>query len=249
VKILVVTDLHANWWALQAVIADAASDKCDDIVCCGDMVGYNARPKDVLDWTRSNCSAVIRGNHDKAIAGIGDLEWFNDIAQEAARWSMATLPPEQLQYLRDLKPGPIALGRGQFQICHGSPRDEDEYVVSARDALDSFRDMDCTVTFFGHTHVQGGFFFTRGKVGSLPSVGKSHNERVLELEPDVCYLVNPGSVGQPRDGDPRAAYLIFDTESRTVALRRVAYPIEETAREIQQAGLPDVLAYRLFRGM
>jgi diadenosine tetraphosphatase ApaH/serine/threonine PP2A family protein phosphatase len=125
-------------------------------------------------------------------------------------------------------------------------------VIWLRGLCPSIRFSSATVhhlTFFGHTHVQGGFFLQRGQLGMLPAVEKSMSERVLEIQPDISYLINPGSVGQPRDGDPRAAYVIYDSEKRTVAYRRVEYPVEETAREIKGAGLPDVLAYRLFRGL
>lgn len=245
-KILVLSDLHANWWALQSVLKDAAG-QYDRIVCCGDLVGYNPRPGDVLNWVRQNCEAVIRGNHDKVVAGLEDLDWFNDVAQAAAVWTTAQLDEEELSYLRNLAQGPLPVQ--PFQVCHGSPRDEDEYVLSARDAATSLHTVQTPLTFFGHTHVQGGFFLQRGKPGSMPQVGKSENERVIELESDVSYLINPGSVGQPRDNDPRAAYLIYNIEERTVAFRRTEYPVEETAQEIKEAGLPDVLAYRLFRGL
>jgi predicted phosphodiesterase len=246
VKFLVLSDLHANWWALQSVLKDA-ENQYDQVLCCGDIVGYNPRPSDVLQWTRQNCAAVIRGNHDKVVAGLEDLDWFNDVAQAAAIWTMSQLTPDELGYVRDLPKGPIDVE--SFQLCHGSPLDEDEYVLSAREAAACLRESEKLLTFFGHTHVQGGFFLQAGQLGMLPSVEKNRTERVLELQSDVSYLINPGSVGQPRDSDPRAAYVIYNSERRTVAYRRVEYPVQETGREIKEAGLPDVLAYRLFRGL
>lgn len=245
-KFLILADLHANWHALQAVLADAHG-LFDEIVCCGDLVGYNAQPGNVLDWTRRHCSAVVRGNHDKVVAGIDGLEWFNDIAQVAARWTIRQLSHDQLEYLRELIKGPAKLEH--FQIWHGAPEDEDEYLMNSDEALSSFRFFDLPLAFFGHTHLQGGFFLKNGRVGTLSGVRKNRSDTVIELEPDLVYMINPGSVGQPRDGDPRAAYALYNSEQKTVTLHRVAYPIDETAREITDAGLPDVLALRLFQGV
>jgi len=246
VRFLVLSDLHSNWHALESVIEDAEG-QYDRIVCCGDLVGYNAQPGRVLEWTRENCASVIRGNHDKVVAGIEDLEWFNEVAQTAARWTMAQLEQEQLDYLRVLPKGPLQLER--FSVHHGSPRDEDEYVINAREATPCFEHLDFPLNFFGHTHLQGGFFRTRGRVGTLHAVRKTERELVIALEPDTAYMINPGSVGQPRDGDARAAFAIFDDEQNTVTLRRVDYPIKKTADEVMQAGLPHVLAFRLFQGL
>ena len=245
-RFLVVSDLHANWHALEAVLSDADGEY-EQIVCCGDLVGYNAQPSRVLEWTRQNCMAVIRGNHDKVVAGLEDIEWFNDVAQIAARWTMKQLTEDQLMFLRELPKGPYKLEH--FSLYHGSPRDEDEYVVSGREAAGCFESLELPLNFFGHTHLEGGFFKTRGRLGAIPQLKKDECEWVFELESDTSYLINPGSVGQPRDGDPRASYAIFDSEQRLLTLRRVAYPIEATAEEIRRAGLPDVLAFRLFQGL
>jgi predicted phosphodiesterase len=245
-QFLVISDAHANWHALAAVLADAQG-KFDRIVCCGDLVGYNAQPSRVLDWTREHCEHVIRGNHDKVVAGLEDLDWFNEVAQAAARWTIDQLDEEQLLYLRGLQPGPLQLEH--FYMCHGSPGDEDEYVTTSREAAGCFERFGLPLAFFGHTHLQGGFFARHGRVGTIPAVRKTRGEGILALEPDTFYMVNPGSVGQPRDGDPRAAYAIFDSELRTVTLRRVEYPIQEAAEEIIRVGLPDMLALRLFQGL
>ena len=246
VKFLVLSDLHANWWALQSVLKDA-ENQYDQVLCCGDIVGYNPRPREVLHWTRQNCSAVIRGNHDKVVAGLEDLDWFNEVAQAAAIWTMNQLDPDELAYVRDLPKGPVSVE--SFQLCHGSPLDEDEYILSAREAASCLRQAEIPLTFFGHTHVQGGFFLQSGQLGMVPPIEKNRTERVLELQSDNSYLINPGSVGQPRDSDPRAAYVLYNSDERTVAFRRVGYAKEKTGREIEEAGLPDVLAYRLFRGV
>jgi predicted phosphodiesterase len=246
VQILILSDLHANLYALQAVLADAEGHY-QQIVCCGDLVGYNPHPAPVLEWTQANCARVIRGNHDKVVAGIDDLEWFNDVAKQAAIWTKQVLAPEQIEYLRSLEKGPVRLEH--FHLWHGSPRDEDEYVTGKSTAGHCFSFFELPLAFFGHTHLQGGFFSKYGRIGFIPAVKRTEREAVIALEPDILYMVNPGSVGQPRDGDSRAAYAIYDTEQKTVKLRRVGYPIQDTADDIRKAGLPSVLAIRLFRGM
>ncbi|MDQ2775657.1 MAG: metallophosphatase family protein [Acidobacteriota bacterium] len=244
-QFLILSDLHANWHALEAVLADAEG-RYQQVVCCGDVVGYNPNPARVLEWTKAHCTPVIRGNHDKAVAGVDSLEWFNDVAKASALWTIGELDPEQLGYLRALPEGPSRLP--EFQIWHGSPVDEDEYLSSPQEATPRFQNLDAPLAFFGHTHLQGGFFSKYGRVGSIPQVPKKQNGITIELEPDILYMFNPGSVGQPRDRDPRAAYAIYDSEKGTVELRRVEYPVKETATEIKEAGLPDVLGLRLFVG-
>jgi predicted phosphodiesterase len=246
VRFLILSDLHGNWRALEAILANA-KDEYDQAVCCGDIVGYNPDPAQVLEWTRKNCFSVVRGNHDKVVAGIDEIEWFNQVAQIAAIWTMRELTTEQMNWLRALPKGPLKLEH--FYLCHGAPFDEDEYVITPRDANICFTHFELPLAFFGHTHLQGGFFYRRGRVGSLGPVGQAYKDRVVELEPDAMYMINPGSVGQPRDGDPRAAYALFDSETKCVQLRRVEYNIEKTAEDIRKVGLPDTLALRLFQGM
>ncbi|HEY7210148.1 MAG TPA: metallophosphoesterase family protein [Bryobacteraceae bacterium] len=244
-RFLIISDPHANWPALEAVLADAEG-RYDQVVCCGDLVGYNPDPGRVLDWAGEHCMCIVRGNHDKVVAGIDSLEWFNEIAQIAARWTIAQLSDDQLAYLRELPAGPVKLD--YFHVWHGSPRDEDEYVTGAREAAPAFEALELPLAFFGHTHLQGVFVSKHRRLGAIAAVPKKESEIAIELEPDVLYLVNPGSVGQPRDGDPRAAYALYDSEQKVVYLRRVVYLVESTAAEILAAGLPDVLAQRLVYG-
>ncbi len=244
-QFLILSDIHANWHALEAVLKDA-KDRYQQIVCCGDLVGYNAQPGKVTQWVRENCATVIRGNHDKVVAGIEDLEWFNEVAQAAARWTMEHMESAEIDYLRALPKGPV--NTEHFSMCHGSIWDEDEYVAYLRDAAPHFAESDMSLTFFGHTHLQGGFFAKRAGLGHLPRLLPEETETAIELIPDYTYLVNPGSVGQPRDGDPRAAYAIYDTDKKLITLRRTEYPIYKTANEIKEAGLPEVLGLRLFHG-
>jgi predicted phosphodiesterase len=245
VRFLILSDLHANWHALEAVLADAEG-KYQQIACCGDLVGYNPNPGRVLAWAEANCALIVRGNHDKAVAGIETLEWFNEVAQIAARWTMRHLDAPHLAYLHSLPAGPVH--NEHFHLWHGSLGDEDEYITHAQDAAPAFPYFELPLAFFGHTHIQGGFSSKRGRVGRIMPVRKNEPDYTLELNPDTLYMINPGSVGQPRDNDPRAAYAIFDSDQKFVTLHRVPYPIQRTVSEIKQAGLPDVLAQRLFHG-
>jgi predicted phosphodiesterase len=242
---LILSDIHANLEALQAVLDDARG-RYDGILCLGDLVGYGADPNAIVEWTRENVAVVIRGNHDRASAaedpsGFDTIDTFNPAAQTSAHWTRRTLLPEHRTYLEALPRGPLPY-QG-VDLVHGSPADEDEYVVTVGDAAPLLATLGAPLTFFGHTHKQGGFRLSRRTTKMLPP------EFTLELEPDYFYLVNPGSVGQPRDADPRAAYAVYSPEERTVELRRVAYDIDRAAAKIRAAGLPDFLAARLHEGL
>jgi diadenosine tetraphosphatase ApaH/serine/threonine PP2A family protein phosphatase len=242
VRYLILSDIHGNWEALDAVVRDAAGG-FDEILCCGDLVGYGADPNRVVDWARSNAGSVVRGNHDKACAGLDDLEWFNPVARAAAVWTGQTLTPENLEYLRNLPRGPVAMD--SFQILHGSPLDEDDYLVSTFSVSQVTAYLERPISFFGHTHLQGGFLCHRNGIRRLARPGLPETRRIVEIESDQYYLINPGSVGQPRDGDPRAAYLCYDRVNRLFEFRRVPYDIARAQAKIRKAGLPDLLADRL----
>ncbi len=244
-RFLILSDLHANLEALQTVLADAAG-RYDRVICCGDLVGYNPDPGAVVDWAAQNCDSVIRGNHDKVVTGLDDLNWFNPVAQASAIWTQKQLSPKQFNFLKLLPQGPVLVN--EFEILHGAMLDEDEYMVASDDAAESFLNMHESLAFFGHTHIQGGFFKKRRFIGKIDRMRSHETEFSLELEPETLYLINPGSVGQPRDGDSRAAYVLYEPETRLVQFRRVAYPIELTAEKIRSASLPDVLGLRLFHG-
>jgi predicted phosphodiesterase len=246
VRYLILSDLHANWEALQAVLAQAKSTY-DRIVCCGDLVGYGADPDAVTQWTRENVTAIVRGNHDKACAGLEDLEWFNPVARQSVLWTQTVMKPENMGYLRDMAKGPDRIDG--FQIVHGSPLDEDEYVVSERDVAQVAPYLDAAVTFFGHTHLQGGFLCHRNGVKRFARTDEDAEAEAYELESDATYYINPGAVGQPRDGDPRAAYAVYEPETRLVNLCRAEYDIASAQKKIVKAGLPELLALRLEAGV
>jgi predicted phosphodiesterase len=245
VRYLILSDIHSNWEALQAVTADAEG-RYDEILCCGDLIGYGADPNRVVEWVRDNCKAVVRGNHDKACAGMDDLEWFNPVARQAALWTHQHLSRENLEYSRDLPRGPVKLDG--FELLHGSPTDEDEYVVGCAEAGEAFGYLDSRLAFFGHTHLQGGFIWNHSRVETIGRTPLKSAGQRLEISPEGAYLGNPGSVGQPRDGDPRAAYLLYDSSEPFVVYRRVAYEVGAAQAKIIEAGLPSILADRLSAG-
>lgn len=244
-RYLVISDLHSNWEALQAVLGDARG-QYDRIVCCGDLVGYGPDPNAVVDWARDNLHAVVRGNHDRACGGMEDLEWFNPVARAASVWTTARLTPENYDYLRQLPAGPLPADG--FQLIHGSPLDEDEYLISATDARNAFDYLETSVNFFGHTHLQCGYAWANGYFQTMRQLDPFQGEVWHRLDGDGIYLINAGSVGQPRDGDPRAAFALYDNEAREVVQRRVRYDHKATQRKIEAAGLPDVLGSRLAIG-
>ena len=241
-RYLIISDLHSNWEALEAVI-ESAQGQYDRIACCGDLAGYGPDPNLVIDWARENLSAVVRGNHDRACGGLEDLEWFNPVARSATIWTMARLSSENFDYLRQLPAGPILVDG--FQLIHGSPLDEDEYVISATDARNVFDYLEANITFFGHTHLQCGYARTDGTFQMMGRPEGHQTESWQRLDRDGIYLINPGSVGQPRDGDPRASFAIFDSETLELVQRRVRYDFETTQRKIEAFGLPEVLGSRL----
>jgi len=245
VRYLILSDIHANWEALEAVLADARGGY-GEILCCGDLVDYGAEPERIVEWARDCVELVVRGNHDRACAGYEDLDWFNPAARAADAWTRSVLTPGALDYLRALPKGPVAMD--SFQLLHGSPQDEDEYLVTPQEAARVAQYLDRPISFFGHTHLQGGFLLHRNGVKRLQRPRRDSVRETLALERDALYLINPGSVGQPRDRDPRAAYLIYDSEDRVVEFRRAPYDIARAQGKIIDAGLPDMLAYRLETG-
>jgi diadenosine tetraphosphatase ApaH/serine/threonine PP2A family protein phosphatase len=239
VPYLILSDIHANREALAAVLEDARG-MYDQILCLGDLVGYGAEPNEIVDWARENCTVVIRGNHDRSCSNEDEMEAYNAAAQLSVLWTRAALTEANRDYLFRLPRGPVPYEG--LDLVHGSPADEDEYVISLPD-VDELRPLLFSpTTFFGHTHVQGGFLLTR--LGTR----RIDPRAALEVRPYDRYLLNPGSVGQPRDRDPRAAYALYHPEERMIEFRRVAYDVESAANKIVAAGLPPLLAARLYEG-
>jgi predicted phosphodiesterase len=244
-RYLLLSDIHSNDEALAAVLSRARRRGFDHVVILGDFVGYGADPNAVLDRLRRlrKPMTVIRGNHDKFVCGLDDGRLFNPIALAAARWTAETLTAANHSFLVTLPLGPRVVD-GAFEICHGSPRDEDAYIFSDRDASYNFHGFGSRVCFFGHSHIPS--IFTLEPYGIRVEVVDGRLAR--RLEEGHRYLINPGSVGQPRDRNPDAAFAIYDAEERIVRFERVPYDVEQTRRKIFEAGLPTMLGDRLVVG-
>lgn len=220
-KVAVIADIHANFPALEKVLEDIRGAP---IFCCGDLVGYNTFPNEVIDLIRTNNATSILGNHDRAVL-TGDTGWFNSEAIKAIEWTAGKLTTENRSFLEAL---PRAY-ENEFYMAHGSPKNQLEGYIFSDDPdyvfSDFFNYTERDIIILGHTH--------------MPFVKKI----------DGKLIFNPGSVGQPRDSDPRASYAILDTEKKEVKIKRVGYDIEKTSTAIMKAGLPKRLGIRLFRGI
>ncbi len=249
-RVLLLSDIHSNLEGLEACLAVAPS--CDQVVNLGDIVGYGASPNEVTDQSRKLGGLFVRGNHDKACTGVMGVESFNPIAGLAALWTKQALSRENLEFLRNLPQGPIQLdGIAEVQLVHGSPLDEDDYIIVLRDAIEPLMRTSVPLTFYGHTHIQCVFSVKQNQLELMRPMYRTKDDRDIyevKLERGKKYLVNPGSVGQPRDGDRRAGFAVFDTDSFALAFHRVPYDIEGAQKRIFEARLPDRLATRLADG-
>jgi predicted phosphodiesterase len=245
-RILVLSDLHANVTALDAVL-EAAHGRWEQSVCLGDVVGYGPDPNEVTARLRELGTETIRGNHDKAVSGVMATDDFNPIAKAAVDWTRAQLTPDHLSWLAELRPGPLAADG--IVLVHGAFQDEDEYVFTPAQALDGLLDSTAEVTFFGHTHHQGGFSYHDSRLEVLQIHPRpTESFAALRIEAPRRYLLNPGSIGQPRDGDPRAAFAIADLDHQIVEFWRVPYDIHSVQERMRKARLPEPLVQRLVLG-
>lgn len=248
-RYLVLTDVHANLEALDACLVDARARVFDQTLVLGDLVGYGPNPNEVVERIIGlKPVAVVRGNHDKVACGIEEAEGFNAVARNAARWTLDMLTPEYREWLAAMPEGPTIVD-DVVEICHGSPFDEDAYIFDELDAVRALKVSTRPLCLFGHTHYPVTFELSEEAFDTLGPAAAGETQ--LIMKPGAKYLLNPGSVGQPRDGDPRAAYAIVDTAAAKgprVELIRLSYPVEETQGKIMAAGLPEVLAQRLAVG-
>jgi diadenosine tetraphosphatase ApaH/serine/threonine PP2A family protein phosphatase len=227
-------------------MAEAAPLGCERVLILGDLVGYGADPNAVCERIRALAPyAMIRGNHDKVGSGVESPEGFNAVARNAIRWTHDALTPDNRTWLAGLPSGPTIVD-DLIEICHGTPFDEDSYVFDDLDALRAMHAARRPLCLFGHTHVQVGHFLNKDQFG-LATATESR-PLTIALEDEHRYLVNPGSVGQPRDGDPRAGFGLVDTEKREMTIYRVDYPVSKAQARILDEGLPEVLAQRLALG-
>lgn len=243
-RYLILSDIHANMEAFEAVLEHAAG-RWDRALVLGDLVGYGADPNAVVDRVRDLApDVVIRGNHDKAASGVDDASQFNQVARAAALWTAAQLTADNIEYLRALPMGPVEID-SLTEICHGAPFDEDHYIFDTSDAHLALMSARHALCLFGHTHLPAVF----RQVDDVMYGGAPEGEEMLvPMQRGGRYLINAGSIGQPRDGDPRAAYGVLDDEARELTLFRVRYAVDKAQARILAAGLPTSLANRLAVG-
>jgi diadenosine tetraphosphatase ApaH/serine/threonine PP2A family protein phosphatase len=242
VRAAVVSDIHANLHALEAVLAAVEAEAPDEVWFLGDLIGYGPRPNRCRALLQPVASVSLVGNHDLGGLDRISLDLFAPEAATSARWTRTVLEPETEAFLSALEPAGERAGVGLF---HGSPRDPVwEYVLSPEAALSSLLAVENRLVLVGHSHVPLAISFD----GEELDGGVAEGGTEIQLE-EKRWLLNPGSVGQPRDGDPRAAWLLLDMDAETAAFRRVEYPVAETQREIRDRGLPELLAARLEHGL
>jgi predicted phosphodiesterase len=243
VHVAIVSDIHGNRHAFEAVLEDVARAGADEVWCLGDVVGYGAEPDRCVELAREHAEICLAGNHDLAVTGALSMQDFSRSAAVSARWTQETIAPENLAFLRALAPSGV---EGDLGLYHASPRDPVwEYVLSEMLAERCFEAAEQRVCFIGHSHVA--LAFTRADAGS-PTRGAIREPGMTADLREGAWLLNPGSVGQPRDGDPRAAWLLLDRDRGRAEWRRTRYDVEAAAAAIRAAGLPDSLADRLGYG-
>jgi predicted phosphodiesterase len=245
-RYLIFADIHGNLEALLSVLKFVQKRKIDHYIFLGDVVGYGASPNEVIQKIQAlKPLSIVRGNHDKAVSGLDSIETFNPIAASAIHWTKERILKKNLAFVLRQKKGPLFVDE-TITICHGSPFDEDYYIFGEFDAAEAFRHIQTPICLFGHTHFP---FVYSEKDGVVEGTFIEGNPVEVRLEKDVRYLINPGSVGQPRDRNPRSACAIYDSEARLIKFFRLEYNIEEAQRKILAERLPPALAERLSLGI
>lgn len=244
-RALVCSDLHSNLPAFQRMLAHVRRKRFERFICLGDLVGYGGQPNQLLDALRAIQSrkTIVRGNHDRVVAN-GNAEGFNGAAKEAALWTRGRLSNANRKFLSALPQGPLT--EGPYLFCHGSPFDEDEYLFNEDDARLIFRKVAAQFIFFGHTHIPLVVEFDPADE-SMTIHGMQASGKV-PLRRDRRYLINPGSLGQPRDRNPQTSFAIFDDEAGSITFHRLDYDYAGAQLAIREAGLPAILAERLAWG-
>lgn len=246
-RYLVFSDIHSNIEAFQALTEYAQSLKIDRYLFLGDLVGYNASPDESIELIQTLKPLwPIRGNHDKAVCGLDELVSFNPIAASAIIWTKKNITEENLNYLQNLDKGPRKIEDDDITICHGAPFDEDYYLFGEFDAAEAFLHFNTFICFFGHTHFPCLYARKNWNVeGTFPGEGKKE----IRLKEKTNYLINPGSVGQPRDRNPKASCAVYDSDARSITFHRINYDFKKTQKKILQVNLPAQLAERLKLGI
>lgn len=241
VTYVIISDIHANLEALEAIKDEIERVSPDKILCLGDIVGYGASPCECIEITRRLAAVTVAGNHDCGVTGLTDITYFNRYAREAIIWTSRSLDSEMAEYLRQL---PLSHAEGQdLRIVHATPRDPGRwnYIFTHQQAMDEFESFPEKICFVGHSHQPGIFELVDSETIIM-------NSDHVKIRDGRRYIVNVGSVGQPRDGDPRACLCLYDVEAGEVTIKRVTYDIEGAQAKIKEAGLPPVLANRLSWG-
>jgi len=243
---LIFTDIHGNVEAFKKVFNFAKKRNIDHYLFLGDLVGYGASPNECIQKIKTiSPISIVRGNHDKAVCDGDSIQAFNPIAAAAIVWTQQNLRKKNLNYLCDLKMGPQTIN-DDITICHGTPFDEDAYIFGEFDAAEAFLHVNTKICFFGHTHFP---YVYSEKNGLVQGLYITEKVKELEIKSDTRYLINPGSVGQPRDRDNRAACAIYDSKKKVIKFFRLDYNIESAQKKILNQNLPPALAERLSLGI
>ncbi len=246
-RYLIFSDIHANLEALNSVLSAVSSNHIDKYIFLGDIVGYGANPNELVDVFKTlHPRIAIRGNHDKVVSGLDSGEDFTLHARTAALWSQRQITSVNKRYLQQLSKGPIVVDEC-FEIVHGSPHKEDFYIWYEWDARMVLNDSDRWITFFGHTHVP--MLYSQNNESGFKAEYPDTQNYSSQLSREEKYLINPGSVGQPRDDNPQSSFAIFDSETDIIEINRIEYDIQSAQEKIRQMGLPEMLASRLSVGM
>lgn len=245
-RYLVFTDIHGNLESFLALLTFIQRKKIDYYLFLGDLVGYGASPNEIIQKIQTmKPISLIRGNHDKAVCGLDSIDTFNPIAASAIYWTKQNLKKKNMDYLSRLKKSPVII-HDHITLCHGAPFDEDYYIFGEFDAAEAFKYIRTPLCFFGHTHFP--YVYTE-KDNFVEGTFLMGNSNEVKLEKGVRYLINPGSVGQPRDRNPRASCAIYDSDVKRIKFFRLDYDIEEAQKKIREEELPLALAERLSLGI
>ena len=246
-RYLILSDIHSNLEALEACVRCGKQAGYDSVLCCGDIVGYGPSPVEAIDGIRALNAVTIRGNHDRVAAGLDEATQFNPHARHAVYWTRAVLPDSYREYLAQLPVGPLEI-TPQAQLVHGALTHEDDYIFTEADADENFVLTDKAITFFGHSHFPV-VFSSNGKGDALQATSYEFDEFIaVKCESGKKLLVNPGSVGQPRDGDARASFAIWDADRSRIEFYRVEYDVKRTQERMRSAELSTYLIDRLAHG-
>ena len=246
-RYFILSDIHSNQEALEACIQRAKDAGYDSVLCCGDIVGYGPSPLEAIDGIRSLNAVTIRGNHDRVAAGLDEATQFNPHARRAVYWTRSVLPESYREYLANLPLGPVDV-TPEAQLVHGAVSHEDDYIFTEADADENFLLTDKPITFFGHSHFPV-VFCSDGEGNSVQATSYEFDEFIaVKCDAGKKLFVNPGSIGQPRDGDSRASFAIWDQDRGRMEFYRVEYDIARTQAKMRDAQLPTYLIDRLAHG-